>query len=211
MSIQTSVYIEGYWTTINVDINHIIARNRDTRLQETPDPEYDREPVPLLLGLLTQTVVRSPVIKSIIPAQIRNRGKNDVVFVYGNYLEIKEIPEDEHGQMRTVAESADFGSAIRCVRVLGFPSSCHVSGDSTEREDVVMKEEPQDLYDYSLDPPLQTPPQMLVITLEANKLLFLFAIHDDRNRIQFVSAQRPLPTGPLIHMQLGDHIAVDPK
>lgn len=211
MSIQTSVYIEGFWTTINVDINHIIAQNRDTRLQETPDPEYDREPAPLLLGILTQTVIRSPVIKSILPAQIRNQAKNDVVFVYGNYIEIKEIPEDEYGHMRTVAEKADFGSAIRCVRVLGLPTSCHVSGDSTERDDVVMKEEAQELYDYSYDPPLQIPPQMLVMTLENNKLVFLFAIHDDQNMVQFVSAQRPLPAGLLIHKQLGEHIAVDPK
>lgn len=218
MSIQTSVYIEGYWTTVNVDINQIIAQNRAALLQqETADPEYDKEPeydreqAPLLLGILTQTVIRSPVIKSILPAQIRNQAKNDVVFVYGNYIEIKEIPEDEYGHMRTVAEKADFGSAIRCVRVLGLPSSCHVSGDSTERDDVAVKEETQEFYDYSLDPPLQIPPQMLVMTLETNKLVFLFAIHDDQNMIQFVTAQRPLPASPLIHKQLGEHIAVDPK
>lgn len=217
MSIQTSVYIQGYWTTINVDINHIIAQNRDTRLQDTRLKEnpsfliYDREPPPVLLGILTQTVIRSPVIKSVIPAQIRNQAKNDVVFVYGNYIEIKEIPEDEYGQMRTVAEKADFGSAIRCVRVLGLPSSCHISSDSTERDDFVMKDEPQDLCDYSLDPPLQIPPQMLVMTLETKKLVFLFAIHDNQNRVQFVSAQRPLPVGPLIHQQLGERIAIDPK
>lgn len=197
MSIQTSVYIEGYWTTINVDIHQIISQNRDTGLQDTPDLEYHRVPVPVLLGILTQTVIRSPVIKSIIPAQIRNQAKNDVVFVYGTYVEIKEIPEDEHGRMQTVAESADFGATIRCVRVLGLPSSCHVTGDSTERDDKVMKG--------------QRPPQMLVMTLETNKLLFLFAIHDDRNRIKFVMAQRPLSKGPLIHKQLGEHIAVDPK
>lgn len=214
MSIQTSVYIEGHWTTINMDITQIIERNRATRIQETaqgtPDPE-EGESSPLLLGILTQTVIRSPVIKSILPAQIRNQAKNDVVFVYGNYIEIKEIPENEYGHMRTIAEKADFGSAIRCVKVLGLPKSCHVSGDSIEKDDLVMKEEPQEFYDYSHDLPLQIPPQMLVMTLETNKLVFLFAIHNEQNTVQFVSAQRPFPAVPLINKQLGEHIAVDPK
>ena len=42
-------------------------------------PRPEQEPPPY--GILTRTLIHSPVVKQIIPARIRSRDFNDVVFV----------------------------------------------------------------------------------------------------------------------------------
>ncbi len=215
MSIQTSVYIGGFWTTIVMDINHVIAQNRGNRNQEksssVPPMPNNPQPPPSL-GILTQTVIRSPVVKRIIPARIRHESKNDVVFVYDNYIEIKEIFQDGNGFMRTAAVKMDFDSSIRSARVLGLPRR-YDDYNNTDAEgiDVLMKEESQDLHVRTPHSSPRVPPQVLVMTLDCKKLVFTFAFHNAQGIIEFISYQRPLPFEQHIHKQPGENIAVDPK
>ena len=81
-----------------------------------------------LLGALTQTLVKSPVIRSIIPARIRHADKNDVILVRNDSIEINEVIKvfDENNLIRDaylthIASKADFDSTIRAAKIFGTP------------------------------------------------------------------------------------------
>lgn len=202
MSIQTSVYVDGHWTTRTMDIDQIIAQNRDEGRQKKPISALSIPQKPPSLAILTQTIIRSPVVKWIIPAQIRHENKNDVVFVSDEYIEIKEIIHDGDGYMQNMAVKADFDSSIRSARVVGLPRRYYFDDCRIEGSDAIVKKEPQDM---------QIPPHILVLTLESNKLVFLFALDESPSQISFVSYQRPLPSHGSSLEALGEHVAVDPR
>lgn len=54
--------------------NLVSAQNISTGLS---GPETD----PPIYGILTRTLIHSPVVKQIVPARIRRRELNDVVFI----------------------------------------------------------------------------------------------------------------------------------
>ena len=83
MSFETRVFENGAWVTRVVGLQEAVEANRrreeaKTKLQ-APKPK-PRE-VPPSIGILTRTLVQSPVIRWIIPARIRNKDKNDVIFI----------------------------------------------------------------------------------------------------------------------------------
>lgn len=54
-------------------------------------PSYPPEEPPVF-GLMTRTLVQSPVIRQIIPARIRSKDLNDVVFIgVGSALAVKHM------------------------------------------------------------------------------------------------------------------------
>ena len=191
-----------------MNIHQVVAQNKDEGRQEESSSAINRSQQPPLLGILTQTMIRSPEVKSIIPAQIRHENKNDVVFVYDNYIEIKEIIRDGDGYMQNIAVKADFDSSIRSARVYGLPPQYYIHDCKIEGIDAVIKEEPQ-----ATQMPLHTqmPPHILVLALESNKVVFLFALDDNSSDIKFVSYQRPLPSHGSTPGPLGKHVAVDPR
>ena len=62
-----------------MDIQTVIERNRDPR-NNTPSTQARTGLAPTM-GILTRTVMGSPIVRWIIPARIRNKQKNDVVFI----------------------------------------------------------------------------------------------------------------------------------
>ena len=158
---------------------------------------------PPVLGVLTRTLVRSPVIKLIIPARIRHTSpKNDVIFVRNDSVEIKEVVSvngDVGGQyayLRDIIDKTDFDSSIRSARILGR---------ARQYEKV---EEYQDIPSQ----PMEMPPQILALTLESSKLVFLCAFYDWGNHLRWLSSYRILPDHAQSYSKrLGEHIAVDPK
>ena len=116
MSIPTSIYENGRWVTRYQDVHHVLAQNRDPETIKVK--EAAEAPKPPSLGLLTQTVVRTPVVNWIIPARIRHPEKNDVLYVSAESVEIKEA----HGDytLHHVATKDDFDSPIRAARICGL-------------------------------------------------------------------------------------------
>lgn len=174
---------------------------------------------PPIMGLLTKTVVRSPVVKSIIPARVRHRSKNDVVFVYEDLIEIKEIvggERTEEDPLRDVAlentvVKKDFDSCILAAKVLGLPRQPKVPRypgrfwDEEYKPEYLPETKPDPLREHEI------PPQILVLTLASRTLLFLFAYYDIHEMVHFLSCTKALPAQiPLIE-ELGVHLAVDPK
>ena len=76
MSFETQVLVDGVWRAQRIDVQTVLDCNRNKKIKE---PEVT-VPAPSL-AILKQTVSRSPMAKWIIPARIRNRDKNDVIFV----------------------------------------------------------------------------------------------------------------------------------
>jgi hypothetical protein len=173
-------------------------------------------PKPPSFGLLTQTLIESPVVKWIIPARIRHSSKNDVVFVRDRSIQIKEIRKEglqgEHSYLDDIAVKSDFDSTIRAARILGLPrtnapSEPRPTGiDAIIKQEVTEPEPPES--EVELHPEL--PPQIIALTLESMKLVFLCAFHKDRE-VHFLSSYRQLPASKAHSEQLGEHLAIDPK
>lgn len=148
------------------------------------------------LGVLTKTVIRSPVVKWILHAQIRHRKLNDVVLVGDHFIQVKQVGEEGH--LQHVAHKTDFDARIRAANVFGLT-------DSSE-EDVLVKDEKDDATAQSTT----APPQLVVLTLDSNDLVFLYLITNSDGSLRFVQQSCPMPTFDRILYQPGEHLAIDP-
>lgn len=192
---------------MNVGTYHILARNKISPQEQ--DTDMSAETVkPPVIGVLTRKLVQSPVVKLIVPARIRHKDKNDVLFISEDFIEMKELLRDGH--LQHVMGRADFGSKIRSARAIGEPRRPVVSPKPTGIDAIVKMEdvEPADVQDS----PLHTlPPQILVLTLESNTLVFLFADYGLSNQYRFVSYSRPLAEHAQHTKRPGKLIAIDPQ
>lgn len=193
-----------------MDIHHILAQNREDGPQEKELSALDAPPRPPVMGILTQTLIQSPVIKWIIPARIRHESKNDVLFIHDTFIEIKEIEEGSRdGQMRTVAVKMDFDSSIQSARVFGLPR--RYTNPLPEGQDVIIKAEQMEGVELFTPPQSELPPHILVLALESKKLVFLVSYHDKDDHICFISYERPLPVHQPGPDQPGEYVAITPK
>ena len=176
-------------------------------------PSAPPSPVPQF-GLLTQTIVLSPVVKWILPARIRHQDKNDVIIVRENYIELKQMVSGS--RIRTVALKADFDATIRAARILGEPRKRVETPNESESDFVGDDGDPtSDADTMDLDTgAVALPPQMLALTLRSTdtaRLMFLFAQNDRAGLVRFLSSTVELP-GDTSNASLPDaHLAVDPK
>jgi hypothetical protein len=79
MAFATNTLVNGEWTTRTIDVNAVL-RHYDQQDKEASANamEVERPPV---LGLLTQTVIRSPLVHWILPVRLRDLNTNDVAFI----------------------------------------------------------------------------------------------------------------------------------
>ena len=188
-----------------MDIHQILAQNRDEANAQGPSSPSKVTRAPTTAGILTRTLLRSPVVNWILQARIRHKHKNDVLFIGQDFVEIRRLFSDSHFEDVTV--KSDFGSTIRSARVFGTPVKLPPPAgvDAFVR---VTEAEDMDLHE---DGSSQVPPQILVLALESQVLVFLYAFEDGDNQIQYIAGQRPLPCQRSYPEQLGKHMAVDPK
>jgi len=73
--ISTATWVDGRFMERDVNIETILSRNT---IQEQFKPDIDKPPN---VGLLTQTVVQSPISHWILPARLGNDDDNDVAFI----------------------------------------------------------------------------------------------------------------------------------
>lgn len=220
MSVQTTVLEDGRWVTRNVDPYHVRAQNTESPRKEQSQPSISLPKTPSL-GILTKTLVRSSVINRIIPAKIRHRTKNDVLFISANSVTIKEARGDF--TLGEIATKSDFDSAIKSARIIGerreltkhdysyqtLKKAEHWDETLTNEDNVFVDE--GDLLDRAALNRKELPPHILVLALESNRLVFLCAVSGMSEYPEFFSSQKvlPAPTSPL--ERLGELIAVDPK
>lgn len=183
-----------------------MARHRADKVEAAGVPASSSEH--LAVGLLSRTLSRSPTIRWILPARIRHKYKNDVVFVGEDFIHVKEyLPS---GHLEDVATKADFGARIMAAKVLR--STDELAGMSFV--DQVVKQEGDD-HDVVWTPPedaeLPEAPHVIVLTLASKRLVFLFAQEDSLGCVHFYHAQRALPVEVASLDQQGKHLAVDPR
>ncbi|KAB2577972.1 hypothetical protein DBV05_g3334 [Lasiodiplodia theobromae] len=197
MALQTGVFENGRWVTRRVSIQDILQQNtqRESSQEQLPVKPPMEQPV---VGLLSRTVLQSPVVNWIIPARVRNREKNDVVFIGEDFIHLKEILPNAH--LEHVSTKADFGSRIRAARVFGEPRK-FIHPPMTEKAQIPMEIDWNEL----------VPPQILVLTLESQELLFLFARPRRDGTVEWKESCIPLSPDASLLEQPGKHLAVDPR
>ncbi|KAF2479555.1 mono-functional DNA-alkylating methyl methanesulfonate N-term-domain-containing protein [Neohortaea acidophila] len=151
-----------------------------------------------MVGVLTRTVVRSPVVKCILQARIRSSTCNDVIFVGDDFIDVKEVRHQGH--LEHVAAKANFDARIRAAKVFTIDPLL-------DEDDIFVKLENGE---PSLDD-RKLPPQCLAITLDSSELLFLYLRGDQETGFHFVHQSVPLPRYDKTIFQPGEHLAVDPS
>ena len=115
MSIHTNVLENGRWVTRSADPYSIWFRSRHPEPQQAKP--LGKPPKAPDAGILTRTLVRSQVVKWILPARIRHSNKNDVLYITAESVEVKEAHDDY--TLHHVATKDDFDSPIRAARIFG--------------------------------------------------------------------------------------------
>lgn len=149
------------------------------------------------LGLLTHTFVSSPIIQWILPARLRSKYQNDVVFVGERCLQIKEAISGTH--LEEVTTKSDFDAYIMAAKVINV---------STELPWEVQMKAASSTADASLDARHELPPQIMVLSLASKELVFLCY---SRAAGQFIHYHRPLPSDVSTFERFGRNIAVEPR
>ncbi|PFH55970.1 hypothetical protein XA68_17315 [Ophiocordyceps unilateralis] len=205
MAFQSSVLRDGEWVTETVNFQSAL---RQATAAATAGP-VDQRPEPSTFGLLSRTIVQSPIVHRVLPVRLRSKLHNDIAFIGDRFVQISELRRD--GQVHEIAYKKDFGSRIRSAAVLGdssehglddeAPGDCFQfeSDDSTTMVDV------PDVPNGS--PTRQLPPQLLVLILETGDTIFLFLRAQPGSPIDFVSSTYTLPRRI---PYLGYHLAIDP-
>ena len=220
MSVQTTILENGRWVTRSLDPYHVRARNTEIPRKEQSQPSISLSKNPSL-GILTKTLVRSSVINRIIPARIRHKTKNDVIFISANSVTIKEAKGDY--TLEEIVTKTDFDSAIKSARIIGeqreltkhdhsyrkLLKGTHWDDTLTNEDNNILDEggalDGAGLHQYEL------PPHILVLALESNRLAFLCAVSGTSDQPELFSSQKALPA-PISPLQsLGELMAVDPK
>ncbi|KAL4810760.1 mono-functional DNA-alkylating methyl methanesulfonate N-term-domain-containing protein [Aspergillus unguis] len=161
--------------------------------------DVDSEPLSsrAKLGLLTHTLVSSPIVQWILPARLRSSYQNDVVFVGERSLHIKEAIAGTH--LEDVTSKSDFDAHIMAAKVINV---------STELPWEVQMKAGSDGPDTKLETQKAPPPQIMVLSLASKELVFLYY---SRIAGQFIHYHRPLPSDVSTFERFGRNIAVEPR
>ncbi|KAI0111987.1 mono-functional DNA-alkylating methyl methanesulfonate N-term-domain-containing protein [Daldinia grandis] len=210
MSLQTYVLENDEWVARTVSADELM-RDNITPHRKTGRQSFSKPPT---CGLLTRTVVESPVIRWVLPVQLRSSRYNDVALIGDNCVQICELGRDR--QLHDVVRKRDFGSRIRNAVVMGSPQysrkasetnedTMHVKAEDGDPEMVDMGTTLPGLRDVNT----KLPPQILVLVLERGDLVFLFLQQGPANSWIFFTSTHGIPAQRLICP--GFHMAIDPS
>lgn len=216
MALETNTLVNGAWTTQTVDVNEVLRHyNQQDKEADVKVQELQKAPV---LGLLTQTVIKSPLVHWILPVRLRDSFSNDVAFIGDNFVQIKELRTDGH--LWDVFQKENFGARIRNATVIGSLKSYeqednHHSGDvfgtqiKNEDHDIEMDDEKETGSTSARgDSPL--PPQALLLQLDNGVSVFLMLRRSKKGEWEFVSSPHRVSKA-MMSLEVGTHLAVDPS
>ncbi|KAL2871075.1 protein thtA [Aspergillus lucknowensis] len=149
------------------------------------------------LGILSHTLVSGPIFQWILPARLRSKDQNDVVFVGERSLKIKEAVSGTH--LEEVTSKSDFDAYIMAAKVINV---------STELPWEAQMRLGSSNADATLELQKDLPPQIMVLSLASRELVFLYY----SNFVgQFIHYHRPLPSDVSAFERFGRNIAVEPR
>ncbi|KAI9167242.1 thermotolerance protein [Paramyrothecium foliicola] len=206
MAFQTSVLRNGEWVTEMVDLQAALKASNAPKTRSEPQSN------PPSCGLLTKTVVESPIVHWVLPVRLRSRNSNDIAFIGRNFVQISELQKT--GQVQDILRKNDFDLGIRNALVFGRDLDHCLDQDiadlteRSQRSSVLLQNsqtsasDADDILKHSL------PPQMLVLILESGDLVFLFIKERVDGRLEFVVSTYD---GPRSVRYLGHLFAIDPS
>lgn len=200
-------FVDGEWVSVPLDVYHIMDRDRqgDVEMRDAIPKPPSPPPRTPEYGILSQTVIATPLSKLILPANIRHKDLVDVVIVGEDFVHLKEIRD--YGRIRHVATNTDFnGGRIITAKVFGPPRevsstknvltknhSRHGPRGSTNNNEACL------------------PPEVVVLTLSNRTLMFLWAHQTQTGSTAFTQKTIRLPAGSSRFDRLGAFLAVDFK
>ncbi|KPM34735.1 hypothetical protein AK830_g11834 [Neonectria ditissima] len=201
MAFQSSVLRDGEWVTETVNFQDALKASTAPKPPTEPYPEVPK------CGILSTTVVESPVIQWVLPVRLRSQDFNDVAFVGDRFVQISELRAD--GQVQGVIRKSDFGARIRNAIVLGPSPQDGVNVAprlvKSEDHDAPMQDATEP---HGVEVPQPFPPQMLVLMLESGDAVFLFVREHADGSLKFVTTQYKNPCSLKF---LGFYLCVDPS
>lgn len=151
-------------------------------------------------GILSQTMIPSPIIQWILPVRLRNSHFNDVAFIGDRGLQIKQVVSGI--QLEDAVAKTDFDANIIAAKVINVSTELPLesqiklgAGNTTTVTDSKLN------YD--------SPPQILILSLDSRELAFLY--YSSLNGGRFIHYRRPLPLDVSSFERFGRHVAVDPR
>ncbi len=79
MAFETSTLVNGEWTTRTLDVDTVL-RHYDQKDKEATTTFTEVETAPTV-GILTQTVIRSPLVHWILQVKLRDANTQHVAFI----------------------------------------------------------------------------------------------------------------------------------
>ncbi|KAI8150765.1 hypothetical protein K4K49_011534 [Colletotrichum sp. SAR 10_70] len=212
MAFQTNVFRDGAWVTETVDLKTVLSKGSAAAASPAAPPP----PTPPDCGILTRTVIESPIARWVLPALLRSAHHNDVAFVGDRYVSISELRKD--GQLQEVLRKKDFGCRIRNACVIGNKyERFRATADDAGVDHIKSEDEDDDTHmvdSSSASGPIGAhgllPPHLLLLVLETGTFVFLFIKRDMHNKLEFVASPFHNPARRMGH-HLGFHVAVDPR
>ncbi|KAI4865647.1 hypothetical protein F4820DRAFT_284650 [Hypoxylon rubiginosum] len=209
MSLQTFVLENDEWVSRTISADELMRDNGSTRKAGRPPPSK-----PPTCGVLTRTIVDSPVIRWVLPVQLRSARYNDVALISDHSVQICELGHDR--QLQDIVKKNDFGSRIRNVVVMGSPQYSRKANEGAD-DGTHVKTEDSDTKVPDLgttapghrDVNSLLPPQLLILVLERGDLVFLFLRQGESCSWEWVPSTHKVPGQRLVYP--GFHMAIDPS
>ncbi|CAK7208473.1 hypothetical protein SBRCBS47491_000104 [Sporothrix bragantina] len=139
MAFQTNVLRDGEWVTETVALNSVLKGNGTNAKSTAPELRHDQPPK---YGILTRTVIESPVAHWMLPVRLRSAQHMDVAIIGDHYVQISEMGRD--GRLRNVVRKTDFGSRIRNAKVIGASPESATDDEKDDAAPIHIKTEDDD-------------------------------------------------------------------
>ncbi|KAI1127182.1 mono-functional DNA-alkylating methyl methanesulfonate N-term-domain-containing protein [Nemania abortiva] len=202
-SVQAHVFVNDEWVTQTVTADDLIASRSHPR-SVIPKP-----PTPPKYGILTRTIIESPITRWVLPVQLRSSRFNDVAFVGDQSVQISELVSDT--QLVPIAKKVNFGSRIRNCRVMGtheyLKTKRHITYSNYQKADGFASQ--------SSNSSTPIPPasdvglfQQILVLILSEELVFLFMSRTAAGDWEFVSSHHSISSGHLVDP--GFHMTISP-
>jgi hypothetical protein len=159
------------------------------------------------VGLLSRTVIQSPMAQWILPARIRHPDKNDVIFVGDNFIQIKTLLcSGDIWYLEDVFTNTDFDAKIVSAKIIN--ALPEIALEDQIRMNAQREDNDVNMTRGSDEPAI--PPQILVLVMSSKEIVFTYAVESPDGHLEFMYCRRALPADASSLEAYGRHICLDP-
>lgn len=191
-TLQSHVLVNGQWQATTIQASDLMEQTAVRQTLSKPAEDIQK------LGLATKTLVRTSVVRWVLPARIRDSKSNDVAIVGESHLELWNLQAD--GKLLKIAAKYDLPGNIRSACVIRLRNY---------REDEDVKREPG-MEGEQLNVK-KLPPEFLMLALDSGSLATVIIEKDKHAKPTFSLCLTHMDSGGTSEFCLGASICVDPR